>query len=185
MYPGTGSAVETGRGPGEGYTLNLPLPAGTRGGVYQQLITEKVIPAMQAFNPELILISAGFDAHEGGPLAGVLLKDEDFAMMSRQVLEAADQFCGGKVVAVLEGGYDLARMSHKFSTALRNVGTGAGIVRCAILQGVDPAAPAHQLETRTSTRSSFARYELAGCRLRSVHAICGLGELPRKRSRKF
>ncbi len=74
---------------------------------------------MQAFNPELILISAGFDAHEGGPLAGVLLKDEDFAMMSRQVLEAADQFCGGKVVAVLEGGYDLEALSARSEQMVR------------------------------------------------------------------
>ncbi len=111
LYPGTGSALETGGGPGEGYTLNLPVSAGTRGPVYQRLLREKVIPAMEAFNPELLMISAGFDAHERDPLAGVLLTDEDFATMSRQALEAADQLCGGKVVAVLEGGYDLEGLS--------------------------------------------------------------------------
>ena len=107
LYPGTGAASETGSGAGEGYTLNLPVPAGTRGEVYRRLLQEKVIPAMRAFEPEIILISAGFDAHQRDPLAGVLLTDEDFSMMSRLVLDAANQLCQGKVVALLEGGYDL------------------------------------------------------------------------------
>ena len=107
LYPGTGSVAETGRGPGKGYTLNLPVPAGTRGEDYHRLLEEKVVPALHAFEPEIILISAGFDAHRRDPLAGVLLTDEDFAMMSRLTLEAADRLCEGKVVALLEGGYDL------------------------------------------------------------------------------
>lgn len=122
LYPGTGSSAETGHGPGEGYTLNLPVPAGTGGDVYQRLMVEKVVPALHAFEPEIILISAGFDAHERDPLAGVLLTDGDFAMMTRLVLEAADRLCDGKVVALLEGGYDLQGLAGGSEQMVRALG---------------------------------------------------------------
>jgi acetoin utilization deacetylase AcuC-like enzyme len=111
LYPGTGMQTETGQGSGEGYTLNLTVPSGAAGATYESLLKEQVIPAMRSFNPQLILISAGFDAHRRDPLAGVMLEDKDFSAMAESVLSVADELCDGKVVAVLEGGYDLEGLS--------------------------------------------------------------------------
>lgn len=111
LYPGTGMLNERGQGVGEGYTLNLPVSSGAGGSTYETLLKEQVIPAMRSFKPQLILISAGFDAHRRDPLAAVMLEDEDFAAMAESVLSEADDLCDGKVVAVLEGGYDLEGLS--------------------------------------------------------------------------
>lgn len=111
LYPGTGMPHESGEGPGEGTTLNLTVPSGARGSLYESLFREKVGPAMRNFKPDLIMISAGFDAHRRDPLAGVRLEDEDFGMLTRGVLELAQDLCGGRVVSVLEGGYDLQGLS--------------------------------------------------------------------------
>jgi acetoin utilization deacetylase AcuC-like enzyme len=81
--------------------------AGAKGDIYASLIEERVLPELRAYKPELIMISAGFDAHHRDPLAGVLLEDEDFGMLADKVLKVAEGLCGGSVVSVLEGGYDL------------------------------------------------------------------------------
>lgn len=107
LYPGTGMRHEIGEGLGEGYTLNLPVSAGSIGEDYKALFREKVSVAIREFRPELIMISAGFDAHWRDPLAGVHLKDEDFGSLTREVMDLADELCDGRIVSVLEGGYDL------------------------------------------------------------------------------
>ncbi|MCB1120381.1 MAG: histone deacetylase [Verrucomicrobiae bacterium] len=119
LYPGTGASHETGAGPGEGTTLNLLVSAGTQGSEYQKLIEEKVIPAMEAYRPDLIMVSAGFDAHRRDPLAGILLEDEDFGMMTRLVMDAADRLCNGRFISVLEGGYDLQALTGGVEQMLR------------------------------------------------------------------
>jgi acetoin utilization deacetylase AcuC-like enzyme len=121
LYPGTGLPRETGRGEGVGYTLNLPVQSGERGEGYQSLLEEKVLPAIRSFQPQLILISAGFDAHRLDPLAGVQLEDEDFGMLTRGVLRVADELCEGRVVSVLEGGYDLKGLSGGVEQHLREM----------------------------------------------------------------
>ena len=121
LYPGTGSPHEIGEGDGEGYTLNLTVSSGATGGTYETLLQEKVLPAMQSFKPQLIMVSAGFDAHRRDPLAGVMLEDEDFARMAELVLEAADELCEGKVIAVLEGGYDLEGLSGGVEQMVRTL----------------------------------------------------------------
>jgi acetoin utilization deacetylase AcuC-like enzyme len=119
LYPGTGTPNEIGGGAGEGSTLNLPVLAGADGKIYESLLEESVLPAIHAFQPELIMISAGFDAHRRDPLAGVLLTDEDFGMLAKGVLKAADSLCDGKVVSVLEGGYDLEGLSGGVEQLIR------------------------------------------------------------------
>ena len=111
LYPGTGMPHERGRGSGEGFTLNLTVSHGTTGEEYERLLDEVVAAAMRDFKPELIMISAGFDAHRRDPLAGVQLEDEDFGMLTRRVMELADGLCQGRIVSVLEGGYDLQGLS--------------------------------------------------------------------------
>ena len=119
LYPGTGLSNETGSGEGAGYTLNLTVPSGANGELYHSLLEEKILPAIRNFQPELILISAGFDAHRLDPLAGVQLEDVDFYRLTHSVLQEADALCEGRVVSVLEGGYDLRGLSGGVEQHLR------------------------------------------------------------------
>lgn len=121
LYPGTGMPGETGRDEGIGYTLNLPVASGSTWSAYESLLKEEVIPAMQDFQPQLILISAGFDAHRRDPLAGVMLEDEDFRSMANLIFEVADNLCDGKVIAVLEGGYDLEGLAGGVEQLVRSM----------------------------------------------------------------
>jgi acetoin utilization deacetylase AcuC-like enzyme len=105
LYPGTGPLGDVGSGPGEGYTLNLPVPAGSKGALWLSLLEHVVLPVASAFEPELILVSAGFDAHRLDPLASCELETEDFAAMARHVREFAVRL-GVPLGAVLEGGYE-------------------------------------------------------------------------------
>jgi acetoin utilization deacetylase AcuC-like enzyme len=107
FYPGTGAAFETGEGAGKGTTLNVPLSAGSGDAEFLAGITEKLIPAAQKYHPEFIIISAGFDAHTEDPLAGLQVTDAGFKEASRLVKKLAEEECGGKLVSVLEGGYNL------------------------------------------------------------------------------
>ncbi len=107
FYPGTGAASETGAGRGVGATLNCPMPAGANDGVYQAAFRERILPKVDAFKPEAVLISAGFDAHKADPLAQVRLNTSSFRWMSERMLEVADRHAGGRLISLLEGGYNL------------------------------------------------------------------------------
>jgi acetoin utilization deacetylase AcuC-like enzyme len=104
LYPGTGPLGDVGSGEGEGYTINLPVPAGSEGERWCSLLEHVILPAAAAFEPQLVLISAGFDAHRGDPLAGCCLETGAFAEMACHVREVAARL-GAPVGAVLEGGY--------------------------------------------------------------------------------
>ena len=106
-YPGTGDAEEIGIGAGRGMTLNCPLPEGSGRAEIFACFEEKLLPAAASFKPDLVLISAGFDSRLGDPLGNFLLTDEDFADLTRLVCGIADAHAGGRVISVLEGGYDL------------------------------------------------------------------------------
>jgi len=109
-YPGTGLAEERGAGEGEGYTLNVPLPAGTPPSDYRAHFERAVAQATEAFSPDFVLVSAGFDVMAGDPLGDMLLEPEDLHAMMRLLIEGAAAGCEGRVVALLEGGYDPARL---------------------------------------------------------------------------
>jgi len=106
-YPGTGAYSETGTGAGKGATLNCPMNAGAGNETYTQAFTETILPAIDAFGPDMILISAGFDAHQADPLGSINLTTEHYAWMTRRLMECADHHCNGRILSVLEGGYDL------------------------------------------------------------------------------
>ncbi len=110
FYPGTGAAGETGRGPGLGATLNVPLPAGTGDEEYAAAFGERILPALAAFRPDVLVLSAGFDAWRGDPLGGMAVTEEGFASWGRQLAALADEVAEGRLLAVLEGGYDLANL---------------------------------------------------------------------------
>jgi acetoin utilization deacetylase AcuC-like enzyme len=103
LYPGTGSPQET----GAGNIFNAPLRAGDGGPQFREAMSTLILPALEAFAPDLLVISAGFDAHHRDPLGSLQLSEEDFAWITLQLMEAAEIHCGGRVVSVLEGGYDL------------------------------------------------------------------------------
>ena len=123
-YPGTGDADQTGRDAGAGTTLNIPLPAGTPRDVYRAHFRDGLDQALERFAPDFVLVSAGFDTLKGDPLGGQLLEPEDFHGMTGEVMEAAGSTCGGKVVALLEGGYDPPRVGQ---AALQTVRALAGL----------------------------------------------------------
>lgn len=106
FYPGSGGAHETGKGKGSGLNLNFPLDAGTEGHSALKLVEPVWREAMTAFRPELILVSAGFDAHKDDPLAALRFDDLDFYYFTKMICSVANQYCGGKVISFLEGGYD-------------------------------------------------------------------------------
>ena len=109
FYPGTGRLEETGEGEGEGYTINVPLPAGATGDVYQAALDTIVLPAAERFQPTWLLVSAGFDAHRDDPLTDLGLAAGDFADLTDRLMALV---APGHRLAVLEGGYDLRALAH-------------------------------------------------------------------------
>lgn len=107
FYPGTGAVDEVGRGAGEGFTLNVPLDAGAGDADYELVFAAIVEPVLRRFSPELVIVSAGFDAHERDPLGGMRLSTDGFARLNQRLLSVAADCCGGRLAAVTEGGYDL------------------------------------------------------------------------------
>lgn len=107
FYPGTGAASEKGRGAGLGFTLNIPLDAGARDEEIERKYAEQVIPAVRGFKPDLLMISAGFDAHEQDPLGQVRMTTDGFRRLTKTLIDLADDVCEGRMVLVTEGGYDL------------------------------------------------------------------------------
>ena len=106
-YPGTGRQDENGEGSGEGATINCPFPAGSGRDEILTVFRDLLVPAARDFQPDLVLLSAGFDSRLGDPLGRFTLSDRDFADLTRLTLEIADTHAGGRLVSVLEGGYDL------------------------------------------------------------------------------
>ena len=104
LWPGTGMPEETGS---QGNVMNLPLPPHSDGRLMRATYETQVFPALVAFQPELLILSAGFDAHTDDPLAQLEWSEEDFVWLTEKLCDVADQFCEGRVVSTLEGGYDL------------------------------------------------------------------------------
>jgi len=111
-YPGSGYDFEVGDGPGRGFTLNLPFPPGAGDEDYLRAMDQRVIPKLDHFRPEILLISAGFDAHREDPLAQVDLTEDAFEKMTRNLVDVANVHCGGRVVSMLEGGYNLRALGR-------------------------------------------------------------------------
>ena len=114
-YPGTGARSERGVGAGEGLTLNEPLPAGAGGPEVRKAFDERFIPAIESFDPDLVILSAGFDSRRGDPLGHFLLDDEDFVGLTRDLLRIAATHAKGRLVSVLEGGYSLEGLASAVS----------------------------------------------------------------------
>ena len=119
FFPGTGARSEQGRGSGIGTVLNAPQPAGQTDADYLRVFREELRPAIDRFEPDFILVSAGFDAHRSDPLANMELSDQGFAEMTREVVGMAADHCQGRLVSVLEGGYDLQALATSVEVHLQ------------------------------------------------------------------
>ncbi|MGE0847829.1 MAG: histone deacetylase family protein [Flavobacteriaceae bacterium] len=117
LYPGTGAVTET----GVGNIFNAPLRPGAGGDHFRLAMEERILPALSAFSPELLIVSAGFDAHRRDPLAELNFVEEDFAWATRRLMEVADEACEGRVVSILEGGYDLEGLASSAAAHVREL----------------------------------------------------------------
>ncbi len=121
-YPGTGFADEIGRGEGEGFTLNLFIPNGGNESDYRRALDEQVLPRLDAFAPQLLVLSAGFDAQPTESIAHVNLPPDGFEWLTRDLCAAADRHAAGRVVSVLEGGYELEPLGRCAAAHVRGLG---------------------------------------------------------------
>jgi len=117
-YPGTGAAGDIGRGAGAGFTLNMPLSAGATDADYDIAYSRLALPVVRQFRPELVLVSAGFDAHMDDPLAGMRLTSAYFGQLMRAIADVADESSQGRLVAITEGGYDLAGLAASLRASI-------------------------------------------------------------------
>ena len=119
FYPGTGAAREIGVGCGRGFTKNLPFEGGAGDVDYLRAMEETIVPLIDDYKPHAILLSAGFDAHQRDPLGGMDVTTRAFGEMTRRITELADRHCGGKVLSLMEGGYDLEGLSASVDEHVR------------------------------------------------------------------
>jgi acetoin utilization deacetylase AcuC-like enzyme len=122
FYPGTGAAGEIGAGKGRGYTHNIPLAAGDGDVAYLSAVENEIVRIIDAYRPNAILLSSGFDAHRRDPLGGMDVTEHAYGEITRRVVECAERHCDGRVLSLLEGGYDMeglaaSVMEHVLSLA--------------------------------------------------------------------
>jgi acetoin utilization deacetylase AcuC-like enzyme len=144
LYPGSGPASDVGRGRGEGFTVNLPVPGRSGDDVWCSMTEHVVVPLAQSFAPELVLVSAGFDAHADDPLASCRVTDDGFAAMAGSVRRLADAL-GVPLGLVLEGGYDLGALSRSLVRTLEVFGADAA-------PAADPTLALHPLAAQAARR---------------------------------
>ena len=155
FYPGTGAETDIGTGRGDGYTINIPLPAGSGDANYATVFQQIVWPAAERFDPQLILVSVGFDAYWADPLAAMRLTLDGYSRLAGEVIRMAQRFCEGKVVFALEGGYNMDALRYGVSNVAR------------LLLGEQPVDP---LKLRPAPRPEPDIDALLG-RLQQLHGL--------------
>ena len=141
LYPGTGRADDAGSGPGRGYTVNLPVPAGSGDAIFCSLVEHVVVPLARAYRPELIIVSAGFDAHAEDPLATCVVTEEGYAAMATSIRALGGEL-GAPMAIVLEGGYALGALARSVVATLEAV----------VGDGQPEALPEHPLALEARAR---------------------------------
>jgi acetoin utilization deacetylase AcuC-like enzyme len=124
FYPGTGDSSETGSGKGLGTTLNVPVNFGTSRADYLDMFSRGLEKSIAVAKPDLVIVSAGFDAHADDPVGNLGLVSEDFAAMTKKVMEAANAHCGGRIVSCLEGGYNVDALAESVSAHIATLTDG-------------------------------------------------------------
>jgi acetoin utilization deacetylase AcuC-like enzyme len=158
-YPGTGATSEIGTGAGRGFTVNLPMAAGAGDADYELVFAEAVMPILEQFQPNLLLISAGVDAFVDDPLGGMAVSARQFGRMTASLARLADTTCGGRVVGVTEGGYD----AHGLRQCLRAIIEALGEAPPDPDDPLEaPAQPASQVAARGAAAVAALRQEMRG-----------------------
>jgi acetoin utilization deacetylase AcuC-like enzyme len=139
-YPGTGAVREVGAGAGEGFTINVPLPAGCADDEYLGVFRDVIVPAVKDFKPDWILVSAGFDAHMRDPLGGMNVSETGFAAMARATLRLAEEFAENKIAFLLEGGYELTALCSSVAAVLNEMrgSSGEDALAAAAAERIEP-----------------------------------------------
>jgi acetoin utilization deacetylase AcuC-like enzyme len=153
-YPGTGAASEIGTAAGEGFTINLPLAAGATDADFERVYSQLAIPALRQFKPELLIVSAGFDAYVDDPLGGLRVSAGYFEHLTRALCAVADECCEGRLVAVTEGGYHLDGLRDCLRGALRALSGETAAADAGGLGGPSPRGQA----TIDAVRDRLSRF---------------------------
>jgi acetoin utilization deacetylase AcuC-like enzyme len=122
FYPGTGAANEIGVGKGRGYTHNIPLDAGEGDVEYLSAVENEIVRIIDAYRPNAILLSSGFDAHRRDPLGGMAVSERAYGEITRRIVECAERHCEGRVLSLLEGGYDMEGLAASVDEHVRALG---------------------------------------------------------------
>jgi acetoin utilization deacetylase AcuC-like enzyme len=154
-YPGTGAASEIGYGPALGRTVNVPLEVGATDDDYREVFERVIVPVLHQFEPDLLLISAGFDAHLRDPLAGMRVTTAGFVAMAAVLRTIAEEHCDGRLVAVVEGGYDLRALRESLEAT---VGVLAGEATPAIEWPASGISSTRGREAVADTKAHLTRY---------------------------
>jgi acetoin utilization deacetylase AcuC-like enzyme len=125
FYPGTGAVDEIGSGAGKGFTVNLPLEVGSVDDDYRVAFSEVVVPVLRQYDPDVLLVSAGFDAHERDPLGGMRLTSAAFGAMTMELRKIAEECCEGRMVLMTEGGYDLRGLTESLEAVVDSLGVSS------------------------------------------------------------
>jgi acetoin utilization deacetylase AcuC-like enzyme len=157
FYPGTGNAPEIGEGEGRGYTVNIPLSQGAHSGDYAAAFDRVLLPVLEAYRPELVLVSAGFDAHRADPLAAMRLDAAAYGWMTARLLRLADQTAKGRMALFLEGGYDLGALEESLAASLRVLGELAPGP-----DGAPPPEPVHEAEIKRTRKALQENWRVFG-----------------------
>jgi acetoin utilization deacetylase AcuC-like enzyme len=152
-YPGTGAADEVGQGEGRGFTVNVPLPGGLGDGDYAAVYRDLLAPIAEQFAPELILVSAGFDPHRDDPLGDMQVTADGFAHLCGVVCELADRLAGGRVVLLLEGGYDLQGLADSVHACV-------SVLAGSTPPGARPASPRGEAAVARARQVQAAHWRL-------------------------
>ena len=145
FYPGTGAADDVGVDAGVGFTVNIPLAAGAGDADYDLVFRQLVLPILDAYGPDVVLLSAGYDAHERDPLGGMLLSTDGYARMTTMLRQFVDRRCDGRLVAVTEGGYDLTALEGCLTETLRVLSDPSPTLAAAVDGPTDVAQAAVEL----------------------------------------
>lgn len=154
-YPGSGAADEIGYGAGAGRTVNIPLEVGATDEDYRLVLDQVALPVLRQFGPDIVLLSAGFDAHERDPLGGMRVTTSGFAAMTAALRELAEAHCGGRIVAVTEGGYDLRALRECLRAVIDVL---AGETTPAVRWPEAPVASSRGRDAATKTKAALTQY---------------------------
>ena len=160
QYPGTGAADEIGRGRGEGFTVNVPLEAGSVNDDYRIVFGEVVRPVMRQFKPDLVLVSAGFDAHERDPLGGMRLTTAAFGAMTQELRAIAAECCEGRIAVMTEGGYDLRALGECLTAVVDALAADSGeAARWPAPSAVQPSRGHRAAQAAMASLSPFWKFQ--------------------------